>query len=40
MAQACYWKLKLLSSDITKNIRVFLVTTDNDDFSIKNVRAI
>lgn len=40
IAQACYWKLKLLSSDITKNIRVFLVTTDNDDFSIKNVRAI
>lgn len=35
IAQACYWKLKLLSSDITKNVRVFLVTTDNDnDFSI------
>ena len=40
IAQACYWKLKLLSSDITKNVRVFLVTTDNDDdFSImKNER--
>jgi len=36
IAQACYWKLKLLSSDLTKNVRVFLVTTDNDDdFSIK-----
>lgn len=35
IAQACYWKLKLLSSDITKNIRVFLVTADNDkDFNI------
>jgi type II restriction enzyme len=35
IAQACYWKLKLLSSDVTKNIRVFLTTTDNDeDFSI------
>jgi type II restriction enzyme len=31
IAQACYWKLKLLASDITKNIRVFLATTDNDD---------
>jgi type II restriction enzyme len=39
IAQACYWKLKLLSSDITKNVRVFLVTTDNDDdFSIMNER--
>lgn len=40
IAQACYWKLKLLSSDVTKNVRVFLVTTDNDnDFSIiKNER--
>jgi|BEDMetMinimDraft_2_1075160.scaffolds.fasta_scaffold00850_2 hypothetical protein len=37
IAQACYWKLKLLSSDTTKNVHVFLVTTDNDnDFSIKD----
>ncbi|OYT45606.1 hypothetical protein B6U84_01955 [Candidatus Bathyarchaeota archaeon ex4484_40] len=28
IAQSCYWKLKLLSSDITKNIRVFLATTE------------
>jgi len=36
IAQACYWKLKLLSSDVTKNVRVFLATTDNDeDFFIK-----
>lgn len=36
IAQACYWKLKLLSSDITKNIKVFLATTDNDeDFMIE-----
>lgn len=39
IAQACYWKLKLLSSDITKGIRVFLATTDNDnDFMIKDGR--
>jgi type II restriction enzyme len=39
IAQACYWKLKLLSSDITKNVRVFLATTDNDeDFFIKSKR--
>ncbi|MCW4047583.1 MAG: BsaWI family type II restriction enzyme [Candidatus Bathyarchaeota archaeon] len=31
IAQACYWKLKLLSSDVTKNVRVFLATTDNDN---------
>jgi len=31
IAQACYWKLKLLSSDITRSIQVFLATTDNDD---------
>lgn len=31
IAQACYWKLKLLSSDATKNVRVFLATADNDD---------
>jgi len=35
IAQACYWKLKLLSCDITKNVSVFLATTDNDeDFSV------
>jgi type II restriction enzyme len=39
IAQACYWKLKLLSSDVTKNVRVFLTTTDNDeDFFIKSKR--
>lgn len=37
IAQACYWKLKLLSSDVTKNVRVFLATTDNDkNFFIKS----
>lgn len=35
IAQACYWKLKLLSSDVTKRIKVFLASTDNDkDFAI------
>ncbi len=35
IAQACYWKLKLLQSDATKHIRVLLATMDNDDdFSI------
>lgn len=35
IAQACYWKLKLLSSDVTKDIKVFLATVDNDkDFII------
>jgi len=39
IAQACYWKLKLLSSDVTKNIQVFLATTDNDrDFMIQTSR--
>jgi len=39
IAQACYWKLKLLSSDITRNVHVFLATTDNDeDFFIKSKR--
>ena len=39
IAQACYWKLKLLSSDTTKNVRVFLATTDNDeDFALKQNR--
>ena len=37
IAQACYWKLKLLSSNVTKNIRVFLATTDNDeDFFLRD----
>ncbi|HAV10316.1 MAG TPA: hypothetical protein DCX22_01695 [Dehalococcoidia bacterium] len=37
IAQACYWKLKLISSDVQKNIRVFLATADNDnDFDIDN----
>lgn len=31
IAQSCYWKLKLLSSDVQKGIRVFLATADNDD---------
>jgi type II restriction enzyme len=31
IAQACYWKLKLVSSDATKNVRVFLATADNDE---------
>lgn len=36
IAQSCYWKLKLLSSDDTRDIRVLLATTDNDDdFAIK-----
>jgi hypothetical protein len=36
IAQACYWKLKLLSSDATKQVRVFLATSDNDeDFALK-----
>ena len=35
IAQACYWKLKLLSSDVQRGIRVFLATADHDDdFSI------
>jgi len=37
IAQACYWKLKLLSSDTTKKTHVFLATTDNDeDFFIRD----
>ena len=36
IAQACYWKLKLLSSDVQKGIRVFLATADHDnDFNLK-----
>ena len=39
IAQACYWKLKLDSSDIQKGIRVFLATADHDDdFSLKDKR--
>jgi type II restriction enzyme len=35
IAQACYWKLKLISADTTKHIQVFLATSDNDkDFDI------
>jgi len=35
IAQACYWKLKLVSSDVQKGIRVFLATADNDnDFNV------
>lgn len=35
IAQACYWKLKLLSSEVTKDTHVILATTDNDqDFFI------
>nr|MDO8081013.1 BsaWI family type II restriction enzyme [Candidatus Freyarchaeota archaeon] len=36
IAQDWYWKLKFLSSDVTKNIKVYLVTTDyNGDFEPK-----
>jgi type II restriction enzyme len=39
IAQACYWKLKLLSCNITKNVSVFLATTDNDeDFSVSEIK--
>jgi BsaWI restriction endonuclease type 2 len=31
IAQACYWKLKLISSDATRHVRVFLATSDNDE---------
>jgi len=31
IAQACYWKLKLLSSNVTKGVRVFLATADHDE---------
>jgi hypothetical protein len=35
IAQACYWKLKLVTSDVQKGIRVFLTTADHDnDFAI------
>lgn len=35
IAQACYWKLKLLSSNTTKHIKVFLASSDHDnDFII------
>jgi len=36
IAQACYWKLKLWSSPTTKNVQVYLATTDNDkNFELK-----
>lgn len=35
IAQACYWKLKFISSPVTRNIKVYLITTDNDrDFML------
>lgn len=35
IAQACYWKLKFLDSEVTRNIKVFLATADKDeDFKI------
>lgn len=38
IAQACYWKLKLVSSDVQKGIRLFLTTADHDnDFAIGDV---
>jgi type II restriction enzyme len=40
IAQACYWKLKLKESDVTKGINVFLATCDNDnDFIISAKRS-
>lgn len=37
IAQSCYWKLKLVSSDVQKGIRVFLATADHDnDFNLKD----
>jgi hypothetical protein len=37
IAQACYWKLKVVSSDVQKHIKVFLATADHDDdFSLRN----
>ncbi|MBC8273996.1 MAG: restriction endonuclease [Chloroflexi bacterium] len=37
IAQACYWKLKLVSSDVQKGIRLFLATADHDDdFNLKD----
>lgn len=39
LAQSCYWKLKLLASDVTKHIKIYLVTPDNDmDFLINRRR--
>lgn len=36
IAQACYWTLKLCSSDATRHVKVFLATSDNvKDFSLK-----
>jgi hypothetical protein len=31
IAQACYWKLKLVSSDTQKGVHVYLATADHDD---------
>jgi hypothetical protein len=37
IAQTGYWKLKLSSSPITKNIKVFFITLDEDgDFRVKS----
>lgn len=37
IAQTGYWKLKLISSPITKNIKVFFITLDEDgDFKVKS----
>lgn len=36
IAQAWYWKLKFLSSNVTKKIKVYIITTDTDgDFEPK-----
>lgn len=37
VAQAAYWKLKLRTSKITRNVKIVLVSTDNDKiFTYKN----
>lgn len=37
VAQAAYWKLKLRTSEITRDIKIVLVSTDNDEiFTYKN----
>lgn len=39
IAQACCWKLKLISSNVTKGVKVFLSTSDADnDFGYKKTR--
>lgn len=35
IAQTGYWKLKLMNSNITKNIKVFFITLDEDDIFSK-----